>query len=158
MGATDSPPGFLSVLLSPLFIRSIQGYVEQALSILSGVESVEPSSMIIHLQGLTVWLAIDSMVSAGCIVSGSLVRRSLLSYNVRVHSYSQINDSVILPDVEIGRYSRINRAIIDTGCRLPEGTQIGIDPSEDAKHFHVSPEGIVLVSAEMLQQAYPNLA
>jgi glucose-1-phosphate adenylyltransferase len=94
--------------------------------------------------------AIDSMVSGGCIVSGSLVRRSLLFSRVRVHSYCTVEDSVILGDVDIGRDSVIRRAVIDKHCRLPEGTRIGVDLDEDRRRFHVSANGITLVTPDML--------
>ena len=95
-------------------------------------------------------MAVDSMVSGGCIISGAMVRHSLLFSNVKVNSYSYVNDSVILPDVDIGRDCRISRAVIDKGCWIPAGTVIGEDPEEDAKRFYVSPGGIVLVTPEML--------
>ncbi len=94
--------------------------------------------------------AIDSMVAAGCIVSGATVRRSLLGTNVRVSSYASIEDAVILPNVEIGRGCHLRRVVIDANCAVPPGTVIGVDPAADARHYHVSPQGIVLVSAEML--------
>jgi glucose-1-phosphate adenylyltransferase len=72
--------------------------------------------------------------------------------NVRVNSYTTVNDSVILPDVDIGRNCRISRAVIDRGCHIPEGTVIGEDPELDAKRFHVSSRGVVLVTPEMLAQ------
>ena len=97
-------------------------------------------------------MAVDSMVSAGCIVSGSLVRHSLLSNNVRVNSFSVIEDSVLLPGVVIGRHCRIRRAIIDSDCKIPEGTVIGLDSQEDKERFHVTPNGIVLVCPDMLGQ------
>jgi glucose-1-phosphate adenylyltransferase len=97
-------------------------------------------------------MAVDSMVSAGCIVSGSLVRHSLLSNNVRVNSYSAVADSVLLPGVTIGRGCRIRRAVINGGCSIPEGTVIGEDPEEDAARFHITPGEVVVVSAEMLGQ------
>jgi glucose-1-phosphate adenylyltransferase len=97
-------------------------------------------------------MAVDSMVSGGCIISGSVVRNSLLFSNVRVHSYSTIRDSVVLPDVEIGRNCRITRAVIDRGCLVPEGTVIGENPAQDARRFPVSKKGIVLVTPEMLNQ------
>jgi len=96
--------------------------------------------------------AVDSMVSGGCIVSGASVKRSLLFSNVRVHSYCTVSDSVIFPDVDIGRRSRIRRAVIDKRCAIPPGSVIGFDPAEDARRFHVSPKGIVLVTPEMLGQ------
>ena len=97
-------------------------------------------------------MAVDSMVSGGCIISGSVVRNSLLFSNVRVHSYSTVHDSVVLPDVDIGRNCRISRAVIDRGCLVPEGTVIGEDPAQDAKRFYVSKKGVVLVTPEMLSQ------
>jgi glucose-1-phosphate adenylyltransferase len=94
--------------------------------------------------------AIDSLVSGGCIVSGATVRRSLLFSKVRVHSYSTVEDSVILGDVDIGRGSVIRRAVIDKHCRLPDGTRLGVDPKEDRKRFHVTAGGVTLVTPEML--------
>ena len=97
-------------------------------------------------------MAVDSMVSGGCVISGSYVRNSLLFSNVRLNSYSKLESSVVLPDVNIGRNCRINRAVIDRGCEIPEGTVIGEDPVADAERFHVSEGGIVLVTPEMLGQ------
>jgi glucose-1-phosphate adenylyltransferase len=94
--------------------------------------------------------AIDSLVSSGCIVSGSTTRRSLLFSSVRVHSYCTVEDSVILGDVDIGRHSVIRRAVIDKHCRLPAGTRIGVDVDEDRRRFHVSAHGITLVTPDML--------
>ncbi|MGB5438664.1 MAG: glucose-1-phosphate adenylyltransferase [Gammaproteobacteria bacterium] len=97
-------------------------------------------------------MAIDSMVSGGCVISGATVRHSLLFSNVRVNSYSQLKDVVALPNVRIGRDCHISRAIIDKGCVLPAGTVIGEDSEADAQRFYVSPDGIVLVTPEMLDQ------
>ena len=93
------------------------------------------------------------MVSAGSIVSGGEVVRSLLSYNVRVGSHSRVEESVILPEAEIGDHCRIRRAIIDRGARIPDNTIIGEDPAADrARGFRVSDDGIVLVTPDMLGQ------
>jgi glucose-1-phosphate adenylyltransferase len=97
-------------------------------------------------------MAVDSMVSGGCIISGAKIKNSLLFSNVRVNSYSEVTDSVILPDVEIGRNCRISRAVIDRGATIEEGTIIGEDPEKDAERFEVSPGGVVLVTPEMLGQ------
>lgn len=97
-------------------------------------------------------MAIDSMVSGGCVISGALVKRSLLFTNVRVNSYAHVEDSVILPGVDIGRYCKIRRAILDKDCRIPKNTVIGYDPEEDKERFYVSPQGIVLVTPDMLGQ------
>jgi len=97
--------------------------------------------------------AVDSLVSGGCIISGSEVRRSLLFSNVRVNSYCKVTDSVILPDVNIGRHCRITKAIIDKTCQIPPHTIIGEDLEEDRKRFYVSPGGVVLVTPEALGQS-----
>jgi len=96
--------------------------------------------------------AIDSLVSAGCILSGAKVKRSVVSFAVTIESHSFIKDSVILPKVTIGKNCRITRAIIDKETEIPDGTIIGEDIEEDRKRFHVSEEGIVLVTPEMMGQ------
>jgi glucose-1-phosphate adenylyltransferase len=102
-------------------------------------------------------LAVDSMIAGGCIVSGSAIRHSLLFPRVRVHSFSEISDSVIFPNVEIGRNCRIHKALIDRYCKIPDGMVIGHDLDADRKRFHVSPKGVVLVTPEMLDEEYPNV-
>ncbi|HHH13245.1 MAG TPA: glucose-1-phosphate adenylyltransferase, partial [Thiolapillus brandeum] len=96
--------------------------------------------------------AIDSLVSGGCILSGARVKRSVIFFATQIESYSTIKDSVILPKVTIGRNCRIRNAIVDKGTFIADGTVIGEDPEEDARRFHVTPEGIVLVTPEMLGQ------
>jgi len=97
-------------------------------------------------------MAVDSMVSGGCIISGATVRHSLLFSGVTVASYSSVSDSVILPDVTIGENSIIKRAVIDKGCNIPAGTVIGEDPESDAERYFMTPGGVVLVTPEMLGQ------
>ena len=96
--------------------------------------------------------AIDSLIAGGCILSGARVKRSVLFFATTVENYSLIKDSVILPKVSVGRNCRISRAIIDKGTVIPDGTVIGEDPAEDAKRFHVTREGITLVTPAMLGQ------
>ena len=96
--------------------------------------------------------AIDSLIAGGCILSGARVKHSVLFFASTVENYSHVKDSVILPKVSIGSHCRITRAIIDKGCVIEDGTVIGEDLVEDAKRFHVSPEGIVLVTPAMLGQ------
>ncbi|HEY4751464.1 MAG TPA: glucose-1-phosphate adenylyltransferase [Steroidobacteraceae bacterium] len=95
--------------------------------------------------------AVNSMVSGGCIISGAVVRESLLFSNVRVEERSTIQRSVILPNVEIGRNCRINGAILDEGCEVPDGTQIGVDRDADTRRFYVTEKGVVLVTPDMLR-------
>lgn len=97
-------------------------------------------------------MAVDSMVSGGCIISGARVRHSLLFSNVRIENYSKIDSSVILPDVTVGKNCRIYHAVIDKGCNIPDGMVIGIDNEKDKERFYVSPTGVVLVTPDMLGQ------
>jgi glucose-1-phosphate adenylyltransferase len=97
-------------------------------------------------------VAVDSMVSGGCIISGAQIKRSLLFSSVRVNSYAQACDAVVLPEVQIGRYARLNKVVIDRGVRIPENLVVGEDPELDAKRFYRSDGGVVLISAEMLAE------
>ena len=97
-------------------------------------------------------MAVDSMVSGGCIISGSVIRHSLLFSKVHVDSYSKIEDSVVLPNVTIGKNCKIKNAVIDKGCIIPDDTRIGVDISHDRDRFYVSENGVVLVTPEMLGQ------
>ncbi|MCK9380059.1 MAG: glucose-1-phosphate adenylyltransferase [Sulfuritalea sp.] len=97
-------------------------------------------------------MAVDSLVSGGDIISGAIVRKSLLFSRVYVHSYGEIEDSVILPDVHIGRNAKLRRVVMDKHCRIPEGMTIGYDIEADRERFHVSEGGITLVTPEMLGQ------
>jgi glucose-1-phosphate adenylyltransferase len=102
-------------------------------------------------------LATDSLVSGGCIISGAAVRRSLLFSDVRVAEFSDIEDSVILSNVDVGRHVKIKRAIVDRRCVIPDGMEIGLDPEEDRKRFYISEKGITLVTPEMLGQEIHHL-
>ncbi len=98
-------------------------------------------------------MAVDSMVSGGCIISGAHINRSLLFSEVFLHSYTHIDSTVILPKVTIGRHCKIKNAIIDRGCHVPDNTTIGYDLEQDkANGFRVSEKGIVLVTRGMLGQ------
>ena len=97
-------------------------------------------------------MAVDSLVSGGCIISGSYVTRSLLFSNVHVHSYSNIEDSVLLPNVTVSRSAQLKRVVVDKNCVIPEGLIVGFDPVEDKKRFFVTDKGITLITPEMLGQ------
>ena len=93
---------------------------------------------------------LDSIVSDGCIVSSPSIERCVMSFSVNVHASARLEESIVLPEVDIGAHSRIRRAIIDRDCRIPEGTVIGEDRDADARRFRVTSNGIVLVTREML--------
>lgn len=97
-------------------------------------------------------MAVNSMVSGGCIISGAYVGQSLLFSDVRIDERSTIDRSVILPHVEIGKNCSITRAILDEGCVIPDGTQIGVNREADAQRFYVTEQGVVLVTADMLKK------
>jgi glucose-1-phosphate adenylyltransferase len=97
-------------------------------------------------------MAVDSMVASGSIIAGANILHSLLFTDVTVDAYSNIEDSVILPAVKIGKHCQIRKAIIDKGTVIPDNTIIGVDSQMDAKRFYVSPQGVVLVTPEMLGQ------
>ncbi len=97
--------------------------------------------------------AIQSMVSGDCVVSGASVHHSLLFQRCRVHSYSHVSDSLLLPDVDVGENCRIHRAILDRGSVVPKGTEIGIDAAADRERgFRVTDSGLTLVTPDMLGQ------
>jgi len=97
--------------------------------------------------------AIDSMVSGGCVISGANVRRSLLFSNVRLETYARLSHSVVLPDVKVGPKCDIHRAILDRGCDIAAGTVIGRDHAADRRRgYRVTPDGVVLVTPDMLGQ------
>ncbi|MCA6216765.1 glucose-1-phosphate adenylyltransferase [Ideonella sp. B7] len=111
-----------------------------------------PPAKFVHNQEGRRGEAIDSLVSGGCIVSGATVQNSVLFSNVLVRSYSRLDGTVVLPDVQVNRHCRIRNAVIDRRCKLPEGLVIGEDAELDAKRFYRSPGGVVLVTRAMLEK------
>ena len=91
-------------------------------------------------------LSLDSLISGGCIISGGKIQKSILSYNVRINSFSEVYDSILMEGVNVGRYAKIKRAIIDKDVKIPEGAVIGYDLNEDKKRFYVTESGLVVVA------------
>jgi len=114
-------------------------------------EQTPPAKFVFDDDGMR-GMAIDSLVSGGCIVSGSMVRRSLLFYDVRVDCYSRIEDSVLLPNVDIGRHVVLKKVIVEKNCHIPDGFSVGVDQEEDRRHFYVSPGGVTLVTCAALEK------
>jgi glucose-1-phosphate adenylyltransferase len=110
-----------------------------------------PPAKFVHNQDDRRGMAIESLVSGGCIVSGAVFRSVLFSV-VRVHSYSSVNWSVLLPGVQVGRHARITRAVIDRDCVIPDGLVIGEDAAADAERFYRTESGITLVTRDMLRK------
>ena len=98
-------------------------------------------------------LALDSMVSGGCVISGATVRRSLLFTDVRIESRSVVEDSVVLPNVRVGNNVVLKRVVIDRGCEIKDGMEVGVDAAEDRRRFAVTENGVTLVTPEMLGQS-----
>jgi glucose-1-phosphate adenylyltransferase len=115
-----------------------------------------PAKFLFAEEGRRMGTALDSMISSGCIVSGGRVSNSVLSFDVRVNSYTDVDGCIVFPHVDIGRYSRIRRVIIDRNIHIPEGSVIGFDSNEDRKKYHVSDTGIVVIVPEQRQFEEPE--
>jgi len=110
-----------------------------------------PPAKFVHNEADRRGIAVESMVSGGCIISGSLFR-SLLFSNCRVHSYSQVSWSVLLPSVQVGRRTRLTKTVVDRGCIIPDGMVVGENPDDDARRFHRTSGGVTLITRGMLAQ------
>jgi glucose-1-phosphate adenylyltransferase len=104
-----------------------------------------PAKFVFATEGRRFGVAIDSIVSPGVIISGGMVKRSVVSPEVRVNSYSHVEESILFDGVNVGRHARLRRTIVEKNVRIPEGAVIGYDLNEDAKHFRVTESGIVIV-------------
>ncbi|MBT4151512.1 MAG: glucose-1-phosphate adenylyltransferase [Thiotrichales bacterium] len=115
-------------------------------------QSQYPSAKFIFNKGNRTGAALDSLVSAGCVVSGGMVDSSLLFTDARINSYSIVYSSLILPHACVGRHCSIKRAIVDVGCQLPERLVVGDDAELDAERFYRSEQGITLITQEMVDR------
>lgn len=112
-------------------------------------EQLPPAKFVFNDDGRR-GMAVDSLVSGGCIISGGSVTRSVLYSKVRIHSYAEVEEAVLLPGVDVGRGCKLRKVVVDVDCVLPEGMQIGFDAAEDARRFYRTEAGVVLVTKEML--------
>jgi len=108
-----------------------------------------PAKFVVDLEGKN-GMTVNTIVSGGCIVSGSKVKDSVLFSGVRIHSFCDILEAVLLPDVEVGRRARLSKVVVDRACVIPEGMVVGEDPVEDAARFERTDNGVVLITREML--------
>jgi glucose-1-phosphate adenylyltransferase len=107
-----------------------------------------PAKFVFADEGRRCGQSLDSIISAGCIISGSKVTGSVLCPNVRVHSFCEVDQSILMPGVRVGRHARIRRAIIDRDVFIPRGAQIGVNEAEDRRRHTVSDRGIVVVTKD----------
>jgi glucose-1-phosphate adenylyltransferase len=113
---------------------------------------ITPPAKFVHDDDGRRGMAVDSLVSGGCIISGSPLRRSLLFTGVHVHSYARIENAVILPYVEVGRGARLTNVVVDRGVRIPERLVVGEDPARDAQRFRRTERGICLITQPMIDR------
>jgi glucose-1-phosphate adenylyltransferase len=112
--------------------------------ILTWPEPLPPAKFVFEEEG-RIGHALDSMVCAGVVISGATVRRSILSPGVHVHSFAEVEDSILMPEVDVGRDTVVRNAIVDKNVRIAPGAQIGVDPAADRKRFSVSAGGVVVI-------------
>jgi glucose-1-phosphate adenylyltransferase len=129
-------------------VNPVFNLYDQAWPIRTYQRQYPPAKFVFAQEGRRMGIAVDSTVAMGSIVSGGRVMNSVISYDVRINSYTEVDSSVIFPHVNIGRYSRIRRAIIDRHIHLPEHTEIGYNLEEDRKKYHVTESNIVVVVPE----------
>lgn len=112
-------------------------------------EQLPPAKFVFNDDGRR-GMAVDSLVSGGCIISGGSVNRSVLFSKVHIHSYAEVEEAVLLPEVDVGRGCKLRKVVVDNGCVIPPGMQIGFDAAEDARRFYRTDSGVVLVTKAML--------
>jgi glucose-1-phosphate adenylyltransferase len=113
---------------------------------------ITPPAKFVHDDAGRRGSAVSSLVSGGCIISGAALSRSLLFSNVHVHSWAELEEAVVLPDVDIGRHALLRKVVIDRGVRIPEGLVVGEDPEADARRFRRTEQGVVLITQAMLDR------
>jgi glucose-1-phosphate adenylyltransferase len=111
-----------------------------------------PPAKFVHSDPTRNGLALSSIISGGCIVSGALVRDSLLFSMARVHSHAHLDQAVVLPGADIGQHARLRKVVVDRECHIPEGLVVGENPDEDALRFHRTASGVTLISGPMLDR------
>ena len=114
--------------------------------------AITPPAKFVHDLDGRRGLGVSSLISGGCIVSGSSLQHTLLCNNVHVHSYGEIDQAIILPFVEVGRHARLSRVIVDAGVRLPAGLVVGEDPAHDAARFRRTERGVCLITQPMIDR------
>jgi glucose-1-phosphate adenylyltransferase len=111
-----------------------------------------PSAKFVHSDGNRSGVALASVVSGGCIVSGAWVHDSLLFSRVRVHSHASLRGAIVLPGADIAREAVLRKVVVDRGCQVPQGLVVGENPEEDSRRFHRTASGVTLISQQMLDR------
>ena len=114
-----------------------------------------PPAKFVHAGEMRNGVALSSLVSGACVISGAHVHHSLLSSRVSVHSHARLDGAMVLPDCDIGRHARLRRCIVARACKIPAGMVVGEDPEEDARRFYRTDAGVTLISQRMLNQLEP---
>jgi len=115
-----------------------------------------PAAKFVHSDPGRQGMAIASLVSAGCIISGAYIRQSLISNRVVVHSHAFLEECVVLPEADVGRQAFLKKCVIARGCRIPEGLVVGQEADDDARRFFRTPDGVTLISQRMLERLSEN--
>ena len=115
-------------------------------------QAQRPAAKFVFDDDLRRGMALDSLVSAGCIVSGAAIRRSLLFTDVYVHSFASLEDAIILPHSRVRRHARLKKVVVDKRCEIPEGLVVGEDPDDDSRRFYRSENGVTLITQSMIDK------
>jgi glucose-1-phosphate adenylyltransferase len=138
---------FWSANMDLVSVNPVFNLYDQSWPIRTAIPCLPPPKFVFAQEwaGGRIGVALDSLVSPGCIISGGRVQNSILSPSVRVNSYAHVTDSILFENVNVGRHARVKRAIIDKDVNIPEGMQIGYNPDDDRKRFTVSDGGVVVI-------------
>jgi glucose-1-phosphate adenylyltransferase len=113
---------------------------------------ITPPAKFVHDEDGRRGIGVSSLVAGGCIISGARIHRTLLSTSVHLHSYADVDYSVILPGVDVGRGARLRRCVVDANVKIPDGLVVGEDPDEDARRFRRTERGVVLITQPMIDR------
>jgi len=113
---------------------------------------ITPPAKFVHNEDGRRGIGISSLVSGGCIISGASLLNSLLFTGVQIHSYSHVEEAVILPYADVGRHCRLSKVVIDHGVKIPEGLVVGEDPEADAARFRRTEQGVCLITQPMINR------
>ncbi len=113
---------------------------------------ITPPAKFVHDEDGRRGMGVSSLVAGGCIISGARIHRTLLSTGVHLHSYADVDYSVILPNVDVGRGARLRRCVVDANVKIPDGLVVGEDPEEDGRRFRRTERGVVLITQPMIDR------